>query len=395
MSSTARRMGQGPVHISEGIKEFMENITPSPPAPISRNKDNCNDRATLLDLSGKTGIRDMQKLLGYLQRGGAPKPEAHQIAEMINDNIGFAFTSDHLGRLVTAAYQAQQTAEIGLTQQIREWILTTPGNFRTTDVNKELGLTTRDNMKKATVILGRLVKDGLIERVSKERGHFRVVDRNVEVIDWRTATVTEGLHILWPLDLHDRFETMPGSVVIVAGESNAGKTAFMLTTAQANLASGRWSTVNYYASSNEGNAVTLRKRIDAFGLPDSAWQGFEACRPSGEFQDVLDPNGFNLFDYLEVHTDFYEIGGKLAAISEKLRDGVAVVGIQKAPNVELARGGAMTLDKASAYLALHRGDVAEGEPHVMKFPKIKYPKVDYASKPIKFKLAAGCRFVRA
>jgi hypothetical protein len=37
---------------------------------------------------------------------------------------------------------------------------------------------------------------------------------------------------------------------------------------------------------------------------------------SGEFQDVIRPDALNLIDYLEVHQDFYEIGGKIAAIAE-------------------------------------------------------------------------------
>ncbi|WP_148227740.1 hypothetical protein [Desulfarculus baarsii] len=352
-------------------------------------------RANMLDFGGENGTAHMQRLLGWLQRGGAPKPEAAQIAEMVNQNTGFTFTAPHLEQMLDRAYAAQGNAEANLTREIREWVLSTSGNFQSTQVNIELGLSTPVNKRKVSVVLGRLVSEGLIERVGKERGHFRVVDRSVTSIDWRSATLTAGLPILWPLDLHDRFETMPGSVIVVAGESNSGKSAWMLATAQMNLASGKCKKISYFASSNESNALTLRKRIDAFGLPDSAWEGFEASRPGGEFADVIDPEGLNLIDYLEVHSDFYEIGGKLAAISEKLRDGVAVVGIQKAPGVELARGGAMTLDKATAYLALHRGDVANGEAHTLKLPKVKYPKVDYASKPIKFKLAGGCRFVRA
>ena len=40
-----------------------------------------------------------------------------------------------------------------LTDQVREWVLTTNGIFTTTDVYKDLNLTTRDNKKTCVVIL--------------------------------------------------------------------------------------------------------------------------------------------------------------------------------------------------------------------------------------------------
>ena len=267
----------------------------------------------------------------------------------------------------------------------------TPGDFVSTDVDSNLGLLTRVDKVDRAKILGRLIDEGLVER-GKKRGHFRVIDQSEEIIDWEHAEAGDGLPLRWPLELEKRFEVMPGSVVIVAGESNAGKTALLLNVARLNL--DTFPTF-YFSSSNETNARVLNKRLRAFNEPLDVWKPMTAISRAGDFSDVIRPDGLNLIDYLEMHQDFYEIGGRIAAIAEKLNEGVAVVALQKNPGSDYGRGGAMTVDKATVYLSLHRGDLDTKEPHTLKLPKIKYPLVDYADKPIRFKLAGGCRFIRS
>ena len=52
-------------------------------------------------------------------------------------------------------YQTQK--KLNLTEQVREFVMTTHDNFSTTNVYNYLDFTTRDNTKKVAVILGRLV----------------------------------------------------------------------------------------------------------------------------------------------------------------------------------------------------------------------------------------------
>lgn len=354
------------------------------------NKTISNNSASLLDFGGKSGTDDMKKLLGYLRRGGASKPEAQQISEIINKNTGFTFTADHLNRLIEAAYQAQQNAEASLAELVRAEALSSPGVFLSSDVAKALGLSSRVDMQNLSRILARMVEAGEIER-GKRRGEFRVVGRTEEAINWREADAGDGLPIKWPLGLESRFETMPGSVIIVAGESNAGKTAFALNVAFLNLTDQN---VYYFGSSNEVNARVLRKRIASFGRPLYEWDRFNAVSRHGDFQDVIRPDSLNIIDYLELHSDFFEIGGKIAQIAEKLKEGICVICLQKNPGADFGRGGAMTLDKATAYISLHRGNPAQGEPHTLKLPKLKYPVGEYADRPVKFKLGGGHRFTK-
>ena len=269
------------------------------------------------------------------------------------------------------------------------WLKEQPGLFKSADLERELGLTVDERQW----VIAALLDWGKIVPVGQWRGCYRAVDAAGDEIDWRNPQSGDYLQIRWPLRLQDRFGVLPGSVIVVAGESNAGKTAFMLNLAVLN--NEQWPHVNYFASSNESNAITLRKRIEAFDLPLEEWANFRAIRPRGEFADIIEPEGFNLIDYLEIHDDFYLVGQKLAAIAERLTTGVAVVGLQKNPGSEYGRGGALTQDKAVAYLSLIKGDHEKGEAHTLKLLKLKYPVGDGAYKPIKFKLVGGHNFVRA
>lgn len=358
-------------------------------------KDLCikdsNQHAKALGLTGEHPEQALFRVGGYLKKGGAPKDVTAQVLAILSEKCHPPFSIEELQAKVDKAYQAQESQENCLAQEVRELVLSSSVAIVSSSVAKELGLSSRVDMKNLSKALGRLCDEGLLER-GKQRGHFRVVDRSEQVIAWQNAEAGKGLSMFWPLNLQERFEILPGSVVMVAGESNAGKTAFLLNVAWMNLA--RFPPF-YFSSSNETNALTLRKRIELFGHPLNEWEPMTAISRPGDFQDVIRPDGLNLVDYLEVHEDFYLIGKQIAAIAAKLRDGVAVIAVQKNPGSDFGRGGAMTLDKATAYLTLHRGNPENNEPHTLKLPKVKYPLVDFASKPIRFKLAGGSRFVRA
>ena len=349
-------------------------------------------------LSFQKGSRDnsLFTVAKMLRKGGATPEQSLQLLEILSNNCDPPYPQKDVIAKVTSTFQHAEDEGKSLAERIREWIQdmsVTPGvTFSVTRCDTDLAIVTQRDKANRRKIMSRLVGDGVIEPHGKKAGDFRIVDKHESVIDWEHAEVGGGLPLRWPLELEKRFEVMPGSVVIVAGESNAGKTALLLNVARLNL--DTFPTF-YFSSSNETNARVLNKRLRAFNEPLDVWKPMTAISRAGDFSDVIRPDGLNLIDYLEMHQDFYEIGGRIAAIAEKLNEGVAVVALQKNPGSDYGRGGAMTMDKATVYLSLHRGDLDTKEPHTLKLPKIKYPLVDYADKPIRFKLAGGCRFLRA
>jgi len=291
---------------------------------------------------------------------------------------------------------ANNTAMAGsLASDVRDWVVSSPGVFESSLVATELSLSSRVDTKNLSKILGRLMKEGLIERVGKKRGVFRLIDKSEEEIDWYRDSDTEGLDIRWPLGIEERFEIMPGSAVVIAGETNCGKTAMMLDLARLNMT--RLPTV-YFGSSAESNGRTLRKRIEAFhgDPPLEIWQErLKAISRPGQFADVIRPDALNLIDYLEIHDDFYLVGQEIASIHQRLNDGLAFIALQKNPDKPWGRGGALTMDKAAVYITI-KCEAKKGEyPLLLEFLKIKYPLIDRADEPIRFKLNGGCQFIPA
>lgn len=373
----------------------MGNVALTVLHPNNSYSSKSNGRARPLAFGDeKSTLRSIQRALFLLKKAGATKAEAWQIAEILSNHATAPLGAGRLESSIEDAFKSQQAAEQSLAMRVREWIeglkRDTGVTFSATLCDTELGIVTKRDKSNRRVIFSRLVNEGVIEPTGKRAGQFRVVDTSETVIDWQNAEAGAGLPIKWPLNLENRFEVTPGSIVIVAGESNAGKTAFLLNVARLNM--HRFPTF-YFSSSNETNAMTLKKRIEAFGDTLDFWQPFTAISRAGDYQDVVRPDGVNLIDYLEVHTDFYEVGGKIADIAAKLNNGLAIIGLQKNPGASFGRGGAMTLDKASAYIGLHKGNVDQGEAHTLRFEKIKYPLVDFANSPIRFKLAGGHKFV--
>lgn len=276
----------------------------------------------------------------------------------------------------------------GLTDQIRDFVMTTQGNFSTTECNNFLGLTTRDNKKKVTVILGRLLKEGIIARAGTKNGIFRRIDTECTKLDIVKADMSI-FPFFWPLGIETYADIMPHNVVVIAGESNVGKTAFLLNAAHMNM-NGKVP-IHYFTC--EGGEAELLMRVKLFddGQPED-WRVNFYERYS-DFADVIRPDEINIIDFLEIHEDFYRIGGIIKDIHDRLRKGIAIIAIQKDPKSDFARGGSATIEKARLYISL-KYDPKErcGICQIVKAKKWRLPEVNPNGLSVKYKLIHGAKF---
>jgi hypothetical protein len=259
--------------------------------------------------------------------------------------------------------------------------LITSGNFLITDVYKDLDLITRDNKMKCATILGRLVEEGLIERYGERRGSYRIVDPFMERMNWIDS---EGglLDVKYPFGLEDYVETMRKNIIVVAGEANSGKTAFMLNLIRLNMYRFR---VHYFNS--EMGSHELKKRLVKFGIPLENWK-FHAWERSRNFEDVIRPDAINIIDFLELSEEFYKVSGIIKKIFDKLTTGIAVIALQKNKGRDEGIGGFRTLEKPRLYLAM--------EPNKLKIVKAKNWVSDVINPnglEVNFKLVQGCKFI--
>jgi hypothetical protein len=230
--------------------------------------------------------------------------------------------------------------------------------------------------------MNRLVKEGLIERVPDRNGVYRRIDDVCEPEDWLNADESEVA--LWlPFNLSSMIGIPPGSIILVAGAQDAGKSALLLNIAKANRR--EWN-VHYFSS--ELNRAAFKGRVRRFSdiTPDQFNVKF--YQRTDNFSDVIKtgPNDLNLIDYLEVHNEFYRVSEYLANIHRKIGAGIAVVAIQKDPNATYGRGGAFTQEKPILSLSLDYGTCT-----ITKF-KGEFKGENPRGLQYRFKIRNGCDF---
>jgi len=352
----------------------------------NRLQQPCQKSRRIFDLGQGSRDESLFHLAATLKKGGMAKEHAMQVLEIVADACSPSFPQGEARQKLTSAFDKPLFSERNLTKEITEWVLSTSGHFSSTDLYTSLQLSTRREKKTCSQVLSRLVDGGLIERFGKKNGVFRRREQVTEEIDWLNADVSATFPIKWPFQLERLVQTYPKNIIIVAGASNSGKTAFMLNTIYENM-SLHAGNIHYFSS--EMSPEELKLRLKKFNLPDAFWN-FKAYDRSTNFADAIVPDGLNIIDYLELTDNFFAVGGEIKDIFDQLRNGVAIIAIQKKAGVDLGRGAEFTLEKARLYLAM--------DPNRLKVIKAKnWAKegVNPNSKTFKFKLVNGCRFMKS
>jgi len=257
-------------------------------------------------------------------------------------------------------------------QIVRSWVEACVGKFTVHDLDRDLNLKTRTERTLRSKWLSDLVLNGIIERVRNERFTFRVRERELQEMQILEAETTEFPFKL-PFALNAVIEINKKEIILVSGESNAGKTAVIFKM--------MWDNIRYlqekevlrekgvedsdgialrYFSSEMGPSG-VRKKLESFGpsFPPSEFvRCILAVERSRDFHDVLDPDGINFIDYLEVFDgEYFKLSSQLTLIHNALAGGIAVVGLQKKVGSDIGRGGEATLEKPRLALALSENKV--------------------------------------
>jgi hypothetical protein len=348
--------------------------------------DNKRQHLTTSDnISFDEGHRDetIFHLANCLVKGGMVRASIEKYVYFVARNCNPPFPETEIPAKIESAFKRSENRFRNLTQEVREYILTTSGNFSTTNVYQVTTSDNREGRKKITVILGRMVKEGFIERVGGQNGIFRRIESDCEEMDLLNCE-TKTVPIWLPFGLDKLVEIMPGNIILVAGSPNAGKTAFLLNVIRYNMSKFE---IHYFNS--EMGSGELKKRLGKFDdiiLRD--WK-FKAYERAGQFQDVIKSGEgkVNIIDFLEIYENFYEISKPLAEIHKKLKGAIAIVALQKNPGNDTGLGGYRTLEKPRLALSIDSG--------VLKIVKAKNWRTEENpnQKQIKFTLVNGCNLI--
>jgi len=344
---------------------------------------NCRQPSSTVVRMFEHGTRDndLFHTANCLIKGGMENARIYQVLEKLI--ISWHETPDPkwINAKIQSALKRADNKESTLVEEVKDFILSSTGVFLSSEIVNCSQLSSRQQKQNLSKILGRFVDEGVIERSGKRNASFRRIEKETTIIDFLNADTTT-VDLKLPFEIDGLVEIMPGNIILIAGEVNAGKTAFLLNIIKTNM-----DTFNVHYFNSEMGAGELRKRLMKFNLLLSKWT-FRAYEQADNFSDVLisGPGNLNIIDFLEVYTDFYEVGGKIAEIHKKLKGAIAIVAIQKNPGVDIGLGGYRSLEKPRLALAISNGEV--------KIVKAKNWKSEQNPNGmiIKFKLVQGCDF---
>jgi len=302
------------------------------------------------------GVRDetVFHIANYLIKGGMPKREAEQFLTMLN-NCAFNPPLDDSEVIVKikSALSRDDCRVKNVLSDLREFIETVSGIFTTNDFLRAAGLPQTIRVQKTiSQGLSRLVKENLIERYGGKNGTFKKIENDCETIDFLNCDY-KPLKIDLPIGLNELVEIYPGNIIMIAGVSNMGKTAFMLDVVYRNM---KKFNVTYFNS--EMDSKELRKRLDDFRAVDSIrdWT-FKSRSVVEDMEHHIEPGEgkINIIDYIELEKDHYQINGIIKKIHKKLDGAVAIIAIQKKPGADVGVGGYGTIYKARLALNIEKG----------------------------------------
>jgi len=265
---------------------------------------------------------------------------------------------------IRSAFKHIDNKNRNLTEEITNWVLQQDGSFSATSCNNEQQLATKSEKSLARMILFRLKKEGIIEKHGGRSGDYRLIDKTVDEIVINDSE-EEFLHLpLWlPFELHTMVDISEGNIILIAGEFNSGKTAWLLNILKKNK--GKFP-IRYMSS--EMWRKEFKKRFRGFtDVPASYFNTDESTQyiyRSSNYADALMPGALNIIDYLEMD-DYTKTAEILRQIHDKTKGGLCIVAVQKKKGEVLGRGKDMLMEKPRLAISLY-SDEGKFTAHITK-----------------------------
>jgi hypothetical protein len=272
-----------------------------------------------------------------------------------------------------------------LTERAKEYVAGCTGEFTAWSLAKELGIHSIDDRDS---IMSDLCALKLCEPTGRKNGSFIPVSDAAPVIDWLHAKEAYE-PLLLPLGLHNAAGITRRSLVLVAGETNTGKSYLSMLIAHMNLKQngGAYEKIHFWNSETTPGAIRANaKRVDS---ELENWRGLNVKERTEDFHHVIMPDDLNIIDYLQVEDEFYLVGKKIKLIFEALGKGICVIFIQKNKGAALGIGGNFTQHKPALALSLtEQHGIVACKITKLKFP-IQFPNAEGMECDFKFNAQGG------
>ena len=230
---------------------------------------------------------------------------------------------------------------------VERWVTFAEGDFTIADIYRDLNIKNAEDKETCQASLRELVRRGIIEKCGTKNGWYRRRIVELEELDLTQQEDTTFYPMWLPFGLGKLCRVQPKNIIIVAGETNSGKTGLMFNMVHQNPGY-MWRYI-----SSEMTTTEIKTRIEKFGTTIEAFNA--TCKffqRVGNYHDAIDPDGFNIIDFLEIYDDFSKVGSAIKQIFDKLDKGIAVIALQKKKGEAFGRGGEFTLEKARLGISL-------------------------------------------
>lgn len=237
---------------------------------------------------------------------------------------------------------------IDIQGNVAEFLSHTKAWFHPRDIWQEYSINSEESKRIVRTVLEDKVLDGELQH---EGLKYRAYNRDLREINWFDADETAHIKMILPFGLHRYIKLFPG-VVVIAGETGKGKSAWILDCIFRNLSPDR----PQYLFVNDAKDAELKERI--LGICSKS----ECALPTPEelriyerfdkFGDVIVRDGINYVDYLDVNSEFYSIGQEIDDIFRATGDGMTFIALQKNPKEALGVGGIYSIKRSQVYIVL-------------------------------------------
>ncbi|MBB5347183.1 bifunctional DNA primase/polymerase [Desulfoprunum benzoelyticum] len=292
----------------------------------------------------------------------------------------------------------------GIAGDVREYVDGHPGEVKYSQLCQDIGIFTRRDKKTANDALNYLVKTGVIEKHPAKRGVYLPTEPGLEFMQ---PVIEKGipLPLPFPLGLHNHFNVMPGTVIVIGGATNSGKTLMAMDllrrwTGQLSgigadpLVSPPHSLRSFSGGVPAPGEVDQRlveiartgiRYLNSEMTSEELGALLAEMGPDGDmlchhvqwvsrqydFPRAVLTDGITILDFLQIHRDFYEIGETIAQMADRVGAGLLVILIQKKSGESFPRGGEFALERARIALLL---DSVTQNVKSCYLRKIKYPR---------------------
>ena len=268
-------------------------------------------------------------------------------------------------RRIVSMVERNKDESLIVAKEVNGYIMTTEGGwFSVDDIYKSLHLSTdaegkRRLRKNIVTCLIREKDKGIIIPSPHRNGTYRRIMDESEVLNWADATMSP-MDIIWPFGFEELVDIYPTNIIVLAGEKDKGKTTLLLNFILLNMGKHR---IHYHTSEMAEQELKLRysKFEEAEMAKIDEWKNpnLTCYLRTANFADAVvgKEDDIVIFDFLEIHDRFWNVGEIIKEIHARLKGGICIIALQKSKYKELGRGGDYALEKARLYLTMEWGKI--------------------------------------